>query len=127
MPGEGGSTGTGRPVVHAPATREQLVNDTVTYPLGHKRAYLEWVRSIAETLQAPSELKRLTSYDNIYSATPQRVVEFGFDSTEDGARYFERKEISRIFQGELPSHGVNIRVNVLKSLTDYAKDTVTGP
>jgi hypothetical protein len=99
----------------------------IDYPLGHKRAYLEWVRSIAETLQAPSELKRLTSYDNVYSATPQRVVEFGFDSTEDGARYFERKEISRIFQGELPSHGVNIRVNVLKSLTDYAKDTVTGP
>jgi hypothetical protein len=34
---------------------------------------------------------------------------------EDGAPYFERKEISRIFQGELPSHGVNIHISVLKS------------
>jgi hypothetical protein len=45
---------------------------------------------------------------------------------EDGARYFERKEISRIFQGELPARGVNIKINVLKSLTDYTKDTANG-
>ena len=93
----------------------------IDYPLGQKRTYLEWVRSIAETLQAPPELKRLTSYDNVFSASPQRVVEFAFDSLEDGARYFERKEIGRIFQAELPQHGVHIRITVLKALTDYAK------
>jgi hypothetical protein len=93
----------------------------IDYPLGQKRAYLEWVRSIADVLQEPAELKRLTSYDNAFSASPQRVVEFSFDSMEDGARYFERPEISRIFQGELPGHGVNIRISVLKYLTDYAK------
>ena len=98
----------------------------IDYPLGQKRAYLEWVRSIADTLEAPEEIRRLTSYDNMFSATPQRVVEFSFDSFEHGARYFERKEISRIFQGELSSRGVHIKVNVLKSLTDYTKDTVAG-
>jgi hypothetical protein len=95
-------------------------------PLGQKRSYLEWVRSVSEVLQEPAELKRLTSFDNVFSATPQRVVEFTFESVQDGAHYFERKEISRIFQGELPTHGANIKINVLKSLTDYVKDTVTG-
>ena len=47
----------------------------IDYPVGQKRAYLEWVRSIADTLQAPGELKRLASYDNVFSATPHRVVE----------------------------------------------------
>ena len=98
----------------------------IDYPLGQKRSYLEWVRSIAETLEAPAELRRLASYDNALSATPQRVVEFSFDSLEAGARYFERKEISRIFQGELAAHGVNIRVTILKALTDYTKDVVGG-
>ena len=99
----------------------------IDYPLGQKRAYLEWVRSIAETLQAPPELQGLASYDNAFSASPQRVVEFSFDSLEDAARYFERKEISRIFQGELPSHGVNIKVSILKLLSDYTKDAPVGP
>jgi len=93
----------------------------IDYPLAQKRAYLEWIRTIADTLQAPEELKRLTSYDNMFSASPQRVVEFSFESMEDGARYFERKEISRIFQGELPAHGTNIKINILKSLADYEK------
>lgn len=98
----------------------------IDYPPAQKRAYLEWVRSVAGTLQQPAELKRLTSFDNVFSASPQRVVEFVFESFEDGARYFERKEISRIFQGELPAHGVNIKISVLKSLTDYEKDVPLG-
>jgi hypothetical protein len=68
----------------------------IDYPVGQKRAYLEWVRSIADALQAPGELKRLASYDNVFSATPQRVVGFSFDSLEDAGRYFDRKELSRI-------------------------------
>jgi hypothetical protein len=96
------------------------------YPFGEKRKYLEWVRSIADTLQAPGELKRLASYDNAFSAAPQRVVEFTFDSLEDAARYFSRKEISLIFQSELPAHGTNIGVKVLALRGDYNKDTVAG-
>ncbi len=98
----------------------------IDYPFGEKRKYLEWVRSIADTLQAPGELRRLASYDNVFSATPHRVVEFTFDSLEDAARYFGRKEISLIFQSELPAHGTNIGVKVLALRGDYSKDTVAG-
>jgi hypothetical protein len=94
----------------------------INYPLGQKRSYLEWVRSIADTLQAPEELRRLASYDNVFSATPHRVVEFTFDSLEDAGKYFERKEISRILQGELTAHGTNISIRVLTRLADYGKD-----
>lgn len=94
----------------------------IDYPLGQKRAYLEWVRSIADTLQAPEELKRLASYDNYFSASPNRIVEFEFETLEDSARYFERKGISRIFQGELPAHASNVRISILKLLGDYTKD-----
>ncbi len=96
----------------------------IDYPLGEKRKYLEWVRSIAEKLQAPGELKRLASYDNVFSATPQRVVEFSFDSLEDAGRYFDRKEIGLIFQSELPVHGINIGIKVLALRGDYSKDAV---
>jgi hypothetical protein len=94
----------------------------IDYPFGEKRKYLEWVRSIADTLQAPGELKRLASYDNAFSATPHRVVEFTFGSLEDAAQYFSRKEISLIFQSELPAHGTNIAVKVLALRGDYSKD-----
>ena len=96
----------------------------IDYPLGEKRKYLEWVRSVADTLQAPGELKRLASYDNVFSATPHRVVEFTFDSLEDAARYFGRKEVSVIFQSDLPAHGTNIHINVLALRGDYSKDAV---
>ena len=98
----------------------------VDYPLGEKRKYLDWVRSIADTLQAPGELKGLASYDNAFSATPQRVVEFTFESLEEAGRYFDRKEISRIFQSELPAHGSNISVKVLALRSDYGKDAAGG-
>ena len=96
------------------------------YPFGEKRKYLEWVRTIADTLQAPGELKQLASYDNVFSATPHRVVEFTFGSLEDAAQYFSRKEISLIFQSELPAHGTNIGIKVLALRGDYHKDTVAG-
>lgn len=95
---------------------------SIDYPLGRKREYVDWVRSIADTLQKPDELKRLASYDNVFSATPQRIVEFTFESLADAATYFERPEMARIFTGELPQHGTNIAITVLKRLTDYTKD-----
>jgi hypothetical protein len=94
---------------------------SIDYPTGQKRAYLEWVRTIADKLRAPAELKRVAAYDNFFSASPQRTVEFEFDTLEDAARYFERPEISHIFQAELPLHSGNIRVTVLKALGDYRK------
>jgi len=96
------------------------------YPLGQKRSYLEWVRAIAETLQAPGELRRLVSYDNIFSATPNRLVEFTFDSLADAGKYFDRKEIGLIFQHELPAHANNIKVRVVALRGDYSKDTMVA-
>lgn len=96
----------------------------IDYPLGEKRAYLEWVRSIADALQTPDELRRLVSYDNLFAASPQRVVEFYFDSMEDAGRYFDRKELAPIFQSQLPAHGTNIRTTMLVLRADYTKDTV---
>jgi hypothetical protein len=98
----------------------------IDYPFGEKRKYLEWVRSIADTLQAPAELRRLASYDNAFSATPHRVVEFTFDSLEDAGRYFGRKEISLIFQSELPLHGTNIGIKVLALRGDYSTGAAAG-
>ena len=74
----------------------------------------------------PGELRRLASYDNVFSATPHRVVEFSFYSLEDAARYFGRKEISLIFQSEMPAHGTNIGIKVLALRGDYSKDAVAG-
>ena len=75
---------------------------------------------------APGELRRLASYDNVYSLTPHRVVEFTFDSPEDAARYFDRKEIALISKSELPAHSANIHIKVLVLRDDYSRDTVTG-
>jgi hypothetical protein len=96
----------------------------IDYPPGGKTKYLKWVRSIADALQVPAELRRLASYDNVHPATPHRVVEFTFDSPQDAARYFDRKEIGLILQGELPTHSANIRITVLALRDDYSKETV---
>ena len=95
----------------------------IDYARGEKRAYMDWVRSIADTLQEPVELRQLASYDNAFSASPQRVVEFTFDSLSDAARYFDRPEMIRIFEGELPEHASRVRVAVLRRLSDYTKST----
>ncbi len=98
----------------------------IDYPQGEKRKYMEWVRTIADTLEAPVELRRLASYDNAFSASPHRVVEFTFDSLEDAGRYFDRKEMIKIFQSELPAHGENISIKIYSLRGDYSKDVVTG-
>jgi hypothetical protein len=93
----------------------------IDYPPRGKNKYLNWVRSIADALQAPAELRRLASYDDVYSMTPHRIVEFTFDSLQDAATYFDRKEIGLILQSELPTHSANIRIRVLALRDDYLK------
>jgi hypothetical protein len=95
----------------------------IDYPPGGKDKYLAWVRSIAAALQAPGELRRLASFDNVYSLTPHRVVEFTFDSPEEAAAYFGREEIRLVLQTELPAHSANIHIKVLTLRDDYRKDT----
>jgi adenylate kinase len=96
----------------------------IDYPPRGKDKYLKWVRSIADALQAPAELRRLASYDNVYPTTPHRVVEFTFDSPQDAATYFDREEIGLIVQSELPTHSANIRIKVLALRDDYIKGAV---
>ena len=98
----------------------------IDYPPGGKDKYLAWVRSVAAALQAPGELRRLASYDNVYPTSPHRVVEFTFDSPEDAARYLDRKEIGLILRSELPAHSANIRIRVLALRDDYSKGTAAS-
>ena len=55
----------------------------VNYPVGGKDAYIAWIATVAPTLLAPKELRRLASYDNARGEYPHRLVEFDFDRKED--------------------------------------------
>lgn len=92
----------------------------IDYPLAQKIAYLEWVKSVVDILQAPEEVKRITSYDNCFGASPHRFIEFEFDNLGAAGRYFERPEVNKIFE-DVVNHGVNASVTVLKQRGDYNK------
>ena len=38
----------------------------INYPVGGKADYIAWIATVAPTLQAPEEVKRIASYDNYY-------------------------------------------------------------
>ncbi len=93
----------------------------IDYPEGGKDAYLAWVASIASTLQAPEEISRIRSYDNQDQTTsPNRLVEFEFDSFLDAAAYLNRPEIAEIL-GDLPNHTSDVTVHTFIQRSDYAK------
>ena len=92
----------------------------IDYPLGKKEEYLKWVKSVAPSLQAPDEVKRVASYDNYFSESPHRLVEFEFDDIVAAAKYFEREEIKKVLE-DLVSKGANVRVNALTLRGDYTK------
>jgi hypothetical protein len=93
---------------------------TVDYPLGKKGDYLNWVKSISATLQAPEEVKRMAAYDSYFGDAPHRVVEMEFEDMAAAAKYFEREKIRKIFE-EWPGHGVNAGVRVLTLRGDFTK------
>lgn len=69
----------------------------IDYPEDDKEDYLAWVASASPTLQAPEEVIRIRSYDNIEpDMSPNRLVEFEFDSFTDATTYFNRPEIAAI-------------------------------
>lgn len=96
---------------------------SIDYPLGQKAAYLLWVQSVAGALQAPDEILRIASYDNYFSGTPQRVIEFEFDNLETAGRYYDRPEITQILE-EVVNRGINGDVTVLQPRGDYAGRSV---
>jgi hypothetical protein len=93
---------------------------TLDYGVGNKSAYLEMVKTVVKTLQTPKEVKRITSYDNYLNSSPNRVIEFEFDSMEDCIRYFELPEIKSIVDNSV-NMSVNHRMTALKLLKEYNK------
>ncbi|OGU71001.1 MAG: hypothetical protein A2V93_02585 [Ignavibacteria bacterium RBG_16_34_14] len=94
---------------------------TLDYGVGNKSAYMEMVKTVVKTLQTPKEVKRITSYDNYLNSSPNRVIEFEFDSMEDCIKYFEMPEIKSIVDNSV-SMSVNHRVSALKLLKEYNKN-----
>ena len=93
----------------------------IDYPIGGKDAYIAWVSSVAETLQAPEEVKRIRSYDNQdQTMSPNRLVEFEFDSFLDSATYLNRQEISDILL-DIPNHTSVADVHIYIERSDYEK------
>ncbi len=93
----------------------------LNYPLGKKAEYLEWIKSVSETLQAPEELKRIASYDNYNGSNPHRLVELEFDSMADATKYMEREEIRKIIE-DIPNHANSSTVNYFVLRGDYTKN-----
>ena len=92
----------------------------VDYPEGEKEVYLAWIASIAATLQAPEEVNRIRSYDNLEDVSPHRFVEFEFDSFVDAMTYMNRPEIAAVFE-DLPNHATQVSAHTFIERSDYAK------
>lgn len=93
----------------------------VDYPLGGKDAYLEWIASVAPSLQAPEEVKRIASYDNLHGASPHRFVEFEFESVEEAHTYLEREEIHAV-NIELPNQSSRVSQLLFEQRPDYVTE-----
>ena len=92
----------------------------VDYPAGGKETYLEWVASVASTLQAPQEILRIRSYDNLDpSMRPDRMVEFEFGSFSDMENYLNRPEIAAILENP-PDHTSTVHTFIQRS--EYSKE-----
>ena len=93
----------------------------IDYPEGGKDAYIAWVASVAPTLQAPEEVVRIRSYDNSDpEMSPNRLVEFEFNSFLDAATYLNRPEIAAVFE-ELPNRSSDTTVHTFIQRSDYSK------
>ena len=91
---------------------------TVDYPVAGKDKYIAWVNSVAKGLAAPAEVRRITSYDSYFGASPHRVVEFEFDSMEDAGKYWANEKVKAVFEN-VTEYGLNGRVQVLILRSDY--------
>ncbi len=93
----------------------------IDYPEGGKDAYVEWVRSVAPTLQAFEEVRRIRSYDNQDpTMSPNRLVEYEFDSFLEMAAYLNRPEIAAIMS-DLPNHASDVSLYTFIQRSDYSK------
>ncbi len=94
----------------------------IDYPEGKKDAYIAWVASVAATLQAPEEIDRIRSYDNLdQTMSPHRLVEFEFKSYLHAATYLNRSEIAAIL-GDIPNHASKVSAHTFIQRSDYEKE-----
>ena len=91
---------------------------SVDYPLDGKDKYIAWVKSVAKGLTAPAEVRRITSYDSYFGASPHRVVEFEFDSMEDAGKYWANEKVRAVFEN-VTEYGLDGRLQVLILRSDY--------
>ena len=108
-------------IVDAPPDMAVKLVWLISYPFGGKDAYIAWVASVAPTLQAPEEVKRVASYDNYYGETPHRLVEFEFDSFADASTYLNRPDIAAVLEA-LPDHSSEVSTHVYVQRSDYSKN-----
>ena len=93
----------------------------IDYPESGKDVYLEWVRSVAPTLQSFEEVRRIRSYDNQDpTMSPNRLAEYEFDSFLDMAAYLNRPEIAEIMS-DLPNHASDVSLYTFIQRSDYSK------
>ena len=117
-------------VMPADATMDETMTDIeatpvklvwlIDYPEGEKEIYLEWVATVAPTLQAPVEVNRIRSYDNREEVSPNRFVEFEFDSFVDAMTYINRPEIAGVLN-DLPNHATQVSAHTFIERSDYSK------
>ena len=93
----------------------------IDYPEGGKDAYIAWVASVVPTLQAPEEVVRIRSYDNEDpEMSPNRLVEWEFNSFLDMATYLNRPEIAAILE-DIPNHSSVSTAHTFIQRSDYSK------
>ncbi len=102
-------------------TRKIKAVSLIDYPLGGKDAYLEWTASIAPLLQAPEEVKRIASYDNLHGASPHRFVEFEFNSIEEANTYLEHEDL-QAGNAELPNQATRVDQLMFELRSDYVNE-----
>ena len=116
------------PMDETPGIPVKLVTLT-DVPEGGQDTYLQWVASIAPTLQAPEEVLRIRSYENLEAdVRPRYLVEFDFASFLDAATYLNRQEIAAIFE-DRPNHvtAVTLHTFIQRSSWQRTEDSDTAP
>ena len=88
------------------------------YGLRGKDDYIKWVKSIVDILQKPEEIRKIESFDNYFSASPNRFIEFEFDSMEDAVKYFDIPEVKEVVEMSAEK-SINHSISVLRLRGDY--------
>jgi hypothetical protein len=93
----------------------------INYPVGGKADYIAWIVTVTPTLQAPEELKRVASYDNVRGENPHRLVEFESESIEEANAYQETEEV-RAVNTELPNRASRVSQLMFELRSDYVNE-----